>query len=422
VKRKLTRYLAPASLILASLLLLGCGPDANVKKDVELSILTPFDANIIGPESIDAFQIAADQLGYKIKLENINGDTYKTRIKVNLSGNELPDLFFTWGDSDAMPFITAKAVLPLTEAIKSSGFQFSPSYVTPFTDGNLYTAPYTANDTFVVYYNKAIFQKIGKEPPKTWDEFIEVIKAVQGLKDGTYALGIGEKEKWQGDLLYNQLVLREDPQAFQKAMNGEMKFTDAPFVEASKKVQQLVKMGAFQKGYLQMTPSEMNELFFAGKIAMHAIGTWNFNPAIEKLGADLGYFTFPQSKPDGSYMDATTSMFGSIPNGMMVAGKTKFPAEAVKFAVAYSKVVNDLKVKKGQPGWIVTDAKADTPPHPAYQQYLDDTPKFTMTQPWWFGVVDAAVGLPMRDLSQLHYSGTITTEKYVEELQKILKP
>jgi raffinose/stachyose/melibiose transport system substrate-binding protein len=395
---------------------------AEEPKDVELTIVTPFDANLIGPESIDAFQMAADELGYKIKLENITDESYKTRIMVNLTGNELPDLFFTWGDSDALPYIEAGAVLPITDAINNSGLEFNKAYVTPHSDGNLYVAPYTPNDNYVVYYNKAIFAKIGKEPPKTWDEFIDVIKAVQALNDGTFALGIGEKEKWQGDLLYNTLVLREDAMAFQKAMKGEMKFTDAPFVEASKKLKQLIDMNAFQKGYLQMAPTEMNEMFFNGQIAMQAIGTWLFNPSIERLGDNLGYFPFPQSKPDGNYTDANTGMFGAIPNGMMVAKKTEFPEEAAKFAVTYSKIVNDLKVKKGQPPFIKTDAKPDKAPHPAYQQYLDDVAKMTFVQPWWFGVLDQAVGVPMRDLSQLHMSGTITTEKFVEDLQKTLKP
>lgn len=62
----------------------------------EISILVHFDPETDNPAKVDSFQEAADKLGYKINLERVDDATYKTKIRVMLQANELPDLFYTW--------------------------------------------------------------------------------------------------------------------------------------------------------------------------------------------------------------------------------------------------------------------------------------------------------------------------------------
>lgn len=393
----------------------GKGEDAKP----EISVLTPFDVEVIGEEYIVSFQKAAEELGYTINQENIHSETYKTRIKIALAGNELPDVFFTWGDSYTQPFIDAGVLQPLNDAIDASGLSFYPSYVQPYGDGNLYTSPYTANDFYVLLYNKEALKTLGVEPPKDWTDLLAVVDAANKNPD-IAAIGMANGGRWQGDLFYNMMVLREDSRAFEKAQKGEISWTSKPFLEAAKKVKTLVDRGAFQKGFMAAMDTEVNEMFYMGKFALHPIGSWAFAPAIERMGDNLGYIIFPATGADPNPTVTANCMFGKLPNGMMVNKDAEYAEEAARFVVAYSKYVNEAMVKKGRMGFIETDAKPASPVHPAYGAFMNDAKGYTYLQPWWFSVVPPEVGEPMRDLSHEQFGGVLTPEEFVRRLETVM--
>lgn len=414
--------LCVVGLTLMSFLTAGGQQDTAVaqqEKVVKLSVLTPFDVNVIGEEYIQSFEMAAEELGLQIDQENINSETYKTRIKIALAGNQLPDIFFTWGDSYTQPFINAQVLEPLNAAVQSSGLDFYPSYVQPYSDGNLYTSPYTANDFYVLLYNKAALKELGVTPPSTWDELLAIVDAASG-NPKIAAIGMANGARWQGDLFYNMLVLREDPKAFEKAQRGEISWTSEPFLEAARKVETLVKRSAFQKGFMAAMDTEVNEMFYRGDVALHPIGSWAFAAASERMGDNLGYIMFPKTGADANYTISANCMFGALPNGMMVNKDTKYPEEAARFVVTYSKYVNEAMIKKGRMGFINTDTKPEVPVHPAYDQFMKDASRLTYLQPWWFGVVPAEVGEPMRDLSHEQFGGVITADQFVNRLQHVM--
>ena len=393
--------------------------DKQTSSDAVLKVLTPFDTNVIGEEYLTALQEAADECGISIQAENIDSETYKTKIKVSLAGNELPDVFFTWGDSYTTPFIEAGAILPLNDAVTVSAYDFLTSYVTPYSDGNIYTAPYTANDYYACFYNKSVFETLGIEPPKDWDELLAVIDKAN--EAGVAAIGLANGARWQGDLLYNELVLRQDPKAYEDAMKDGGSFTSEPFLTAAEQVKELVDKNAFQKGYMQANEQEMAEMFYSDQIAMHMIGSWAFAPFIENMESNLGYFDFPKTGADSDYLTSSTVMFGTLPNGLCVSSDTPYPEAAAKFAVTYSKKINDAMVKKGRLGFIKTEVASESEIHPAYQEFMDSVSSVETIQPWWYGIVDGSIGEPMRDLSHKLFGGSISPEDFVKELDKIMK-
>jgi raffinose/stachyose/melibiose transport system substrate-binding protein len=399
----------------------GTGEQSTADENVELYVLTPFDANILGAEYVDNLQIAADELGYDATIENVDDETYKTKIRVALAGNDLPDVFFTWGDSYTVPFLEAGALYPLTDALAESGLDYMPGYTNPWSDGEVYTAPYTPNDHYVVLYNKAIFEQAGIEgEPETWDEMLAAIEAIKSEVPEVFPMIIAMKFRWQGDLLYNQLVLREDPQAFQQALDGDIAFTAAPFVRAAERLSQLIQVEPYQRGYMQMTQPEIHEIFWAGQAAMYSIGTWAFAPSIDELGDDLGYFAFPQTVSDPDYRSKNTSLFGELPNGLVVSGSSESPDAAARYAFRYSKLVNDAIVANGRVPFIETDVTPNDPRHPAYQEYVDESASLEVIQPWWYSVIDPSIGEPMRDLVQEYFFLEMTPQEFTAELESLL--
>ena len=390
--------------------------DAAPAEDVTLSVLVHFDPLILGEEVIDGLQIAADNLGYTVNIERIDPETYKTKIRVALQGNELPDVFYLWGGSYKDPFLEANAILPLDDAVEQYGSAIFPSVIPP-RDGHIYNAPNDALGVYGMFYNKEVLDDLGVGPPKDWDELLNVVELCNAK--GIYAIGIGNNDRWQGDLFYNAMVMSEDADAFRNAASGAGSFTDEPFLEAARKVDTLVSMGAFQRGYMTASQNDVVEMFAAGQIALHPIGAWMLPTfAGEGFGDISGYTYFPKMGKEDPVLavnDAGSDL------GLAVAANSKFPEEAKHYVMEYSIVVNDLKVANGLAPFAETSVQPPADQHQILKDYATMLSKFSKLQTYWFDVVDAKSGEPMRDLSHKQFAGEISPEDFVNELEEIMR-
>lgn len=386
----------------------------------ELRIFVPFDTRYIGEEYVDNLSRACEMLDYDCEVEQ-DAEGYRTQILVELTAGQLPDVFFTWGDSYTEPFLEAGVLLPITEALRASGNQYYPSYVIPWTDGEIYTAPYTPNDHFVVYYNREIFAQAGVEPPETFDEFMDVIRTIQAEVPDVFPIGLGGQNRVQGDLWYNMMVLREDPEAFARAISGEGSFTDEPFLAAAERLREVIDTDPFQLGYISASQPEIQQMLWDGRVAMFPMGSWVFPNAIRNLGDNLGYFPFPQLTPDPDYRSKSTTLFGDQPNGMVVSRTTQFPEAATEFALLYSRLMNEEMARQGRITFMETTVTPEQPLHPAYAAYVADASQLTYLQPFWYGVIDPSIGEEMRDLNQEFFLGSMTPEEFTERLQTIMQ-
>ena len=130
------------------------------------------------------------------------------------------------------------------------------------------------------WYNKDLFAQAGIEaPPTTWTELLE---DVQKLKDaGITPIALGEGDKWPGMHMWAYLVTRLGGKAnFEGALLRTGSFTDAPFVEAGEKLQELIALEPFQDGFLGATYGDEATAMGNGKAAMELMGQWA--PAVQK--------------------------------------------------------------------------------------------------------------------------------------------
>ncbi len=386
--------------------------------EVKLKLVCCMDPATDGQYKLDAIQEAADALGYTVEVERSDDDTYKTKIRVALQGNEMPDIFYTWGGSYSETFIAAEAMYPLNDAIEASGYDFYDTYLQS-DDGNVYALPINAFEAYGMFYNKNILEDIGAEVPTTWDELLELVEKCN--ENGIAAIGLADKERWEGDLLYNSLVLLEDVDAFEKAMNGEMSFTDEPFLEAAKKVETLVQMGAFQNGYMQHTDSEIIELIKSDQIATYWIGPWMIPVMTEgDMAEKMGYTTLPRLSEDVD--PAVTSCTAATDAGLAVSANSPYKEEAAKFIVEYCKLVSDNAVSTGDVGMINNpEVQAPDDLTEINKAYGEQMENLEQTQLWWFTSVDSKYGEPMRDLNQQLFAGQISAEDFVQELEAVMR-
>ena len=151
------------------------------------------------------------------------------------------------------------------------------------------------------FYNKALFEQAGldpENPPATWDEFLDAVKA---LKDaGITPIALGEMDKWPGHFWWVYLAIRTGGQeSFLAAYDRTGSFADEPFVQAGQLLADLTAMEPFPDGYLGMTFGDEGAQMGNGLAAMELMGQWapgneeTNSESGEGVTADLGWFPFP---------------------------------------------------------------------------------------------------------------------------------
>lgn len=417
-----------ASVALVSVVLTACGnaevnnegtknqdaTAADSKKSITLWI---FDAD---PMYQAAAEATAAEVGVDLNYEYIQDETYKTKLSVALAANELPDVFQQHaGQSYRTPVLQSKTVAPLNDTLDSTGLgsQFLDNQLVTEEDGNIYSVPSNISTTLVLYYNKKLISELGASAPTTWDDLQALIQTAND--EGVIPIALGGKERWQADLLYNMLVAREDVNAFDEAISGQGKFTDAPFVDAANKVITLVKSNAFQKGFLGSAYLDAQELFKNDKALMWIDGSFNFSALSTAMGDNLGYIAFPKTGAEDIYSATIGFQNAAAPYSLFVNNSSKNVDAAKEFAIRFSLKLNDEFVKKGLPGYATSSVQSESQ-NEQLSAYTQDISKTIKTQAMWFGLVSADVGQEYRDLTQQLYGGALSAEEFTSELELLL--
>ncbi|MDO5425197.1 MAG: extracellular solute-binding protein [Eubacteriales bacterium] len=401
--------------LLGGCMIFSMGLTANAQSEeekVKLTVMWQFDSATDTHWKADCLQEAADALGYELEVESVDDATYKTKIRVMLQANELPDVFYTWGGSYSTPFLDAGMLYPLEDALEESGYELLDVYAQPDEDGHLYALPTNPLETYAVFYNKDVFETIGMEVPETWEELLAVVDACK--ENGIGAIALGNKDRWEGDLFYNMMVLREDADAFKNAVEGDGAFTDDAFLTAAEKVQELVELEAFHKGYMQAGPNECIELLRAGLVAMYPTGSWNV--ATFEGDENIGCAVFPGTGAEDPYL----SCCGNAADAGICVSVSEKSEYAAKFAVEYTKLLSDHTTEEGERPCYATKIESKDVTE-VRQTYNENFAKLEKTQLWWYTYLDTEIGEPMRDLSHKQFAGQIDAKEFTEQLQEIIK-
>lgn len=123
----------------------------------------------------------------------------KTRI---LSG-DVPDVMNIYPQNiDFQEWAKAGYFEDMTKApyIKNIKNNYADSFK---VNGKIYSAPLSAN-VYGFFYNATEFEKLGIKPPKTWDEFKQVVKKIKASGKSPFAVAGTEPWTLNG---YHQLSL-----------------------------------------------------------------------------------------------------------------------------------------------------------------------------------------------------------------------
>ncbi|MER5979461.1 extracellular solute-binding protein [Streptomyces sp. NPDC001857] len=356
----------------------------------------------------------------KVKIVQLENDAYKSKMTALTASGKLPDIFHTWGGGVLKQQVDAGLVDDLTERTKDWSQGLLPVATKPYlVDEKVYGIPFDIG-MIGFWYNKALFRRAGiAAPPTTWSGFLDAVRKLKAA--GITPLALAGKEKWPGMYYWAYLAMRTAGiEALQKA-NDSKDFTGEGFVQAGQHLQELVDLQPFQKGFLgaaYSTPAGQAAAVGNGKAAMELMGQWA--PQVQAdagkgLGADLGFFPFPEV--DGG-KGALTEVFGGGGGHALRAGA---PQAAVDFLKFFASAATDTELVKKTGALPVVPAAESALADPNLKAVQAQLKAATGFQLYLDQAYAPAVGQEVNDSVAALIAGSRSAQQVTESITKVAK-
>lgn len=355
----------------------------------------------------DQFRKAHPNVTFKITI--LENDAFKTKLTTVLQSGQPPDLFHSWGGGVLFQYARAGLVKDITSSLNGSwGDSFNQAALNIYgKDGKYYGVPWDMG-AVGFWYNKTLFSQAGiSQPPTTWSDFLQTVRTLK--QAGITPIGLGEKDKWPGHYWWVYLAMRIGGKAaFDRAYSRQGSFADPPFVQAGQRLQELVALDPFQKGYLGAAYGDEQTTMGNGKAAMELMGQWapqaDKDSANDKKGPDFGFFLFPSV--EGGAGGPNDAMGGG---GGYAVGKNA-PAETIDFLKFLTTAQNQRDM--GRAGILLPVVKGTqdaitSPQLQMVQQAVANAPYFQL---YYDQYLPPAVGQVILDSTQGLYAHTITPD------------
>ncbi|MFC4619335.1 ABC transporter substrate-binding protein [Camelliibacillus cellulosilyticus] len=237
--------------------------------------------------------------GLTIKMSAVAEKVFRDdKLPIAMTVGDPPDIFDLFGGSDTRRYAEAGRLLDLTDFLNHTGIkdQFMKDALKEFTiDGHIYGLP-RAGYAEGFFYNKAIFEKLHLNVPKSWHELETVIRKTK--QAGYTPIAMGSKAAWVPGMILNAIIIRNvGIDRFKGLETGAFRWTDPLMTKSLNEFNRLIQMNAFPPDTLGMTYDQQSALFEHGKAAMIYTGTWSL-PSFTNHQNAFGFFMFP-SIPGG---------------------------------------------------------------------------------------------------------------------------
>lgn len=214
----------------------------------------------------------------KINYELLYGEDYHMGVVHRLAAEDVPDIAYMgadarWGatwqeygqqvdNTSIMPSNIDSSLIP----------DFFGTGVKPYIPlGGL-------NHSSVVAVNMELLDSIGGKIPTTYAEFVEL--AALCKTNGIECLSTHGADSWAwGSCILSAIIPRTtgDAKWIEKAVQGEVKFTDKGFVDALNVISQWAKDGIISANCVDYNNATGISNFKNGKTLMYVDGQWTFN-------------------------------------------------------------------------------------------------------------------------------------------------
>ena len=146
-----------------------------------------------------------------IQITVLENEAFKTKLTTVMQSGEPPDIFQSWGGGVMNDYANAGLLQDITPALDADGGAWRNTFATGALgvysyQGKNYGVPWDMG-MIGFWYNKDLFAQAGiANPPTTWTEFLDDVKALKAA--GITPIALGEGDKWPGMHMWAYLVTR----------------------------------------------------------------------------------------------------------------------------------------------------------------------------------------------------------------------
>ena len=237
----------------------------------------------------------------------------KKQLSIGASASELPDLVIL-DNPDHAAFAAMGIFADITDEFDVSTYY--PGPINSCTlDGRLYGVPFGSN-CLLLFYNVDMLEAAGQKVPTTWDELLEVAKAL--TTDKVYGFAHCALQNEEGTFNFLPYIWSTGATSYEINSEGGIK--------ALNMMKKLVDSGVFPKGAINWTQGDTMHQFISGNLAMMINGTWQV-PTMRETVPDLNWNVapIPQDKQQASGL-------GGENYAVIAGGNEKAAIEFLKFA------------------------------------------------------------------------------------------
>lgn len=369
----------------------------------------------------------------KITPTFFQNDAYKAKIKTALGANQAPTLIWGWGGGGLKSYVEAGQVEDLTDffgqnaAVKEKILQSSFGAAT--VNGKIYAMPVETVQPIVLYYNKKVFDQVGVSAPQSYGDILDLIPKFKAK--GIAPFSLAGQSRWT-NMMWLEFMLDRNagPEVFDNVFAGKAgAWSDPAVLDMLTKIQDLVKMDAFQKGFAS-TAADTNAdqaLLYTGKAAMMVHGSWSYGIQKSQGGnfvADggLGWMNFPAI--DGGKGDASNTV-GNPGQYLSISSKaTAADKETAKKFFSTTLVDDDEKAGWVKSGGVPVLANSDslyTGPDAQFQKDMSAIAANakTFAQSWDQALSPTAADVLLDNIAKL-FQLQVSPQQWVDNMNGVI--
>ncbi|MCL2704255.1 MAG: extracellular solute-binding protein [Defluviitaleaceae bacterium] len=414
------------SILLAALMCIsvmtGClsGGDEGTDGDIVLRFWNIWGGGDANHEAVRKVinDFNASHPGVRVVVEYFENEAYKTMIRTAVAGDEVADVFSTWGAGFSRPFYEAGKLLNLDEYLNDGTLDklYGGALNYFIYDDSVYGLTIGRNVSGF-FVNTKVFEDAGAEIPATWEELVEASEKI--LASGKIPIMTSSRERWVIGMLFEGMVTKAvGASKVNATINKEADggYSDPLFLEAINRLGELIDNGFINSDRAALTRDEALASFINGDAGLYYMGSWECS-ALEDdsslIKGNVDWIPFP-TIPGGK--GAPTDFNGGAIDGLVVSANTAHPEAAAAFVKYFTE--NLSREGDYMPVWNTVEI--DMAIRPAvFARIIEATENATDYVIWWDTFLDGDDVTIYQDALDRFVNGTITAEQFHEELKKI---
>lgn len=256
----------------------------------------------------EAYTAIADKMKEEydidVEYEVIPDSQFTNLAQVRLSTGETPDIIQVNLPDAYNTYDAETLLLPLDGEPWIERLTVSEELLKA-DDGQIYGMPITGlSGVMGAIYNKDVFEKLGLEIPKTYEEFLNVLDTVKNSGEDITPLYLSFKDTWTsqiGPMIYFANALDDRcSEVYEQLDTNQLQFADIPeFKQALTDFQTLFQDEYVNQDYSVGTYDTAKEYVATGKAAMILSGEYTVNDIVNDWpDSNIGMFPVPYNDVD----------------------------------------------------------------------------------------------------------------------------